>query len=164
MYVGLSTTGSVVSGIIRWLTRSKASHSFMRFEVAGEDVVIHSTSNGVNLDYYPKFKKKNKIIAEFKIKSTKAKEQAAIRYALQNLDRPYDYLAIAGFLWVLIAKTFGKKVKNPFPNRSAYFCSELTIKALVAAGVEGADKLDPELTSPEDLLDFYEAHAKAEKI
>lgn len=164
MYIGFSTTGSVVSGIIRWLTRSKASHSFIRFQVAGEDVVLHSTSHGVNLDYYPKFAKKNKIICEHKITMTKANENKAIGYALKQLDRPYDYLAIAGFLWVLIAKSFGKKVKNPFPNRSAYFCSELTVNALKEAGFKSADKLDPELTSPEDLMEFIDNHAKSEAI
>ena len=164
MYVGFSTTGGVLSSLIRWITRSKVSHTFIRFNVYGEDMLLHSTQHGVNLDYYSKFKKKKKIVAEYKLTLTAPNEKSAISYALKKVDSPYDYLAILGFLWVLTAKSFGKKVKNPFPNRSAYFCSELVVRALMAANFKGADQLYPEKTSPEDLVVFFDNHIKAEKI
>lgn len=162
MRIGFSTTNGIISRLIKWLTRSKASHSYIYFKMAGEAMVLHATAHGVNMDYYPKFKNKNKIIAEYKVNLVEEKEQDALSYAFKKVDQPYDYLAIVGFLWVLILKSFGKKAKNPFPNRSAYFCSEIAIEALKAADFPGADALDRELTSPEDIMEFLDNHKDAE--
>ena len=158
MHIGFSTTDKIASRLIRWLTRSKVSHTFIRFKIAGEDVVLHATSHGVNLDYYPKFAKKNKIVEEYMLKLTDSDTNKVISGALKKLDRPYDYLSIMGFFWVLVAKSFRRRVKNPFPNRSAYFCSELVAKTLGAIEFPGAKDLDYELTSPEDLMEFMANH------
>jgi hypothetical protein len=59
---------------------------------------------------------------------------------------------------------FGRKVKNPFPNKSAYFCSEFILLMLRAIGVQEAFKMDQETTSPEDLIELLDKLSIAKRI
>lgn len=156
MIVGFSKAKNILSRLIRWVTKSEVSHTFLRLKIKGQDMVLHSNQWGVNFDQYEDFVKHSDIVAQFEL--TMEQEDAAWDYALTKLDRPYDFLAIAGFAWVLLNKRFGRKTKNPFPNKSAYFCSELVIEALKAAEFPGSADLDRELTSPEDLINFLNIH------
>jgi len=164
MIIGFSTTDKIMSRIIRWFTRSKASHSYILVSIAGEPIVIHSNQHGVNCDHYKKFKKGKKIVKEYKLLISAEEEKQATALALRLLDRPYDFLSIVGFGWVLINKMFGRKTGNPFPNRSAYQCSEFALAIARKAKLEGFDDFNRELVSPEDLIDAMEINQKAKEI
>lgn len=162
MIVGFSKSKNILSRLIRWVTNSRVSHTFLRLEVKGQDMVLHSNQWGVNFDQWEDFSGHSIVVDQFNL--TMENEGSAWDYAISKLDRPYDFLAIAGFAWVLLNKRFGRKTSNPFPNRSAYFCSELVIEALKAADFPGAKDLDRELTSPEDLIGFLGEHKDAKRL
>jgi hypothetical protein len=164
MIIGFSSTDMIFSRIIKWVTRSKASHSYVLILVEGELVVIHSNQHGVNCDYYERFKRTKQIVAEYQLLISEDKEQLAAATALKLLDKPYDFLSVFGFAWVLINRFFGRKVKNPFPNRSAYQCSEFVLEVLKSAGLEGIENLDRELVSPEDLIEFLNKCSEAKEV
>ena len=163
--VGFSSTKAIMSRIIMWATRSKASHSYIRFEVAGEPIVIHSNQHGVNCDHYTKFKKGKKIVKEYELDLTPEQEQIILAYVLKRLDSPYDFLSVLGFGWVLFCKALGRKVKNPFPNRAAYQCSEFVLRSLRDAGkLDGFNHLARERVAPEDLIKVLNDHKLATEI
>lgn len=164
MIIGFSTTNKVFSRVIRWATGSKASHTYLLVKVAGEPIVIHSTQQGVNCDHYKKFKKSKNIVTEYKLLIPEETEKIVLSAALKLLDRPYDFPSIIGFGWVLLNKAFGRKTKNPFPNRSAYQCSEFGLEMLKTAGINGLEDFDRELVSPEDLIDFLDKCKKVKEI
>lgn len=164
MIVGFSTTNKIMSRIIKWATRSKASHSYVLVTIAGEPIVIHANAHGVNCDHYNKFKKDKKIVVEYKLLIDENKEKQAIATAVRLLDQPYDFLSIVGFGWVLLWKTFGCKVKNPFPNRSAYQCSEFALTVMRKAGINGLEDLKKELVAPEYLIERLEVSSQAKEV
>ena len=139
MRIGLSSGREFVSKFIKWITRSEASHTFICFDVAGEEVVLHANQHGVNCTSHKKFTSNNDIVCEYDIKLTKANTDKALGHALRKLHSRYDYFAAFGFLWVLINKSFGRKVKNPMPNRSAYMCTELVVMALRKGNFPGSE-------------------------
>jgi len=164
MIIGFSTTDKLVSKILRRITRSEASHSYVLFQVAGETMVIHANQQGVNCDYYNKFCRKNKIVVEYKLLITKDAEQCALSHAIRLLDKKYDFGSIIGFGWVLLNRVFGRRVKNPFPSRSAYQCSEFALEEMRCAGLQDLDAYDRELTAPEDLIHCLSAHQQAKEV
>lgn len=164
MIIGFSTTDKIMSKIIKWATRSKASHAYIIIEVAGEPVVIHSNQHGINCDHYNKFVRGKKIISEYSLLINIDKEQLATSYAIRMLDEPYDFLSVIGFGWVLLCRALGYKVKNPFPNKSAYQCSEFALNVLRKAGLGGLDNLSRERVAPEDLINVLDNNIVANRI
>lgn len=163
MIIGFSTTNGIISTLIRWFTHSKVSHAYIVFNVAGEKLIIHSTEKGVNCDFYNRFIKNNKIVVEYEISVSEEEEKLALAEAIKLLDQPYDFMAIAGFVWVLTCRTFGVKVKAPFKNRSAYYCSELGLMLLKKLNM-ACPNMERELTSPEDLMECLDKNKKAKRI
>lgn len=163
MRIGFSTSNSLISKIIRKLTRSKVSHTYLRHNIEGHELVLHANQHGVEFDKYSDFYKKFTIVAEYTLEMADAQEKAFVFYAIQQVDRPYDFLSLIGFGWVLLNKAFNRKVRNPFRNKSAYFCSELMVTSLQAAQFYNTDILDRDLTSPEDLMEFLNKHPLAKK-
>jgi len=163
MKIGFSTSNSVISKIIRKLTRSEVSHTYLKHNIEGHDLVLHANEHGVEFDKYVDFNRKFTIVAEYDLIMTDAQEKAFIFYAVQQVDRPYDFLALVGFAWVLLNKAFKRKIGNPFKNKAAYFCSELMLTSLQAAKFFGSEHLDRDLTTPEDLMGFLDKHPLAKK-
>jgi len=163
MRVGFSSSNAIPSKIIRWFTRSKASHSYIRFEVEGEPILIEANAHGVVCEHYESFKKHNAIVAEFELNITQEQEHAIVAYALKQLLRPYDFPGLLGFGWVLLNKMIGRKVKQPFVEKSAYFCSELVIAALQSANFPLSHFLDRHITSPEDIIEFLDSSFLAKR-
>jgi len=164
MRVGFSAGHVLLSKIIMKLTNSKASHSFIVFEAAGQELVIQANIHGVVCEHYDDFKKHSTIIAEYELLLTLAQEKAVLGYALQQLLQPYDVFALIGIAWVILNKKLGRKVKQPFRNRHAYFCSELIATSLQAANFVLSHQLDREMVSPEDMIEFLDSHPQAKLV
>jgi len=163
MIIGLSTSSKITSRLIKWITKSKVSHAYIKFEVAGEDLVIHATQKGVNCDHYGRFVRNAAIIEEYELLIDKKHIKNALAYAVKQLDHPYDFLSIAGFVWVLFNKALGRKIRNPFRNRFAYNCSEFANNVLSKAGLD-TSFLDAETTSPEDIGKFLRNNSAVKKL
>ena len=164
MIIGFSTSSSLLSRIIRWATNSKVSHSYAVFDTDGGRLVIHSNISGVNTDHYIKFMKLHDIISEYAILVSEDLVKKACTCGMEKLDASYDFCALIGFGWVVLNRLMGRKIRNPFRNKSAYFCSELILMMLRAMGVQEAFKMGQETTSPEDLIQLLDKLPFAKRI
>jgi len=164
MRIGFSTTNGIMSKAIRWFTHSKASHSYIIFLAEGQTLMVEADQHGVICEDYSNFKKKNKIVAEFELTVTPEEEHKIVGYALQQLTRPYNFLEILGYVWIIVNKTFGRTVKQPFKDRSAYVCSELVICSLQAGNFPLSHFMNRFVTPPEGIIEFLLNHLRAKLI
>lgn len=160
--VGFSTTNALSSRLIRFFTRSKVSHTWFSFrdETLDKTLVMHATRIGYNVETWKKFTSHNTLVAMFGC-------DYDLRPGLQKvanwLGTKYDFEGILGFLWVLFLRWFNIKRKNPFRDTKRLFCSEAVIvglKATEALEIPRVQKLDPETTDPEDLLELCASEDK----
>jgi hypothetical protein len=76
-----------------------------------------------------------------------------------DVGKPYNFIGILNIGLVLIcARWLRKKIKKPFHNTKGLFCSEWTAKMMKIAELPGTSDWDPEMQSPEDLLDYCLPH------
>jgi hypothetical protein len=81
----------------------------------------------------------------------------ALHKIRDEIGAPYDYAGLVAFAWViLVLRLFKKKVRWPWRNSGAQFCSELIWRFFIAAEIPGAGDRDPETVTPEDVLEFME--------
>ena len=162
--VGFSHGHVFLSKIIEWMTGSKASHSYIVFDVVDQQIVLQADIHGVCCQHYDNFKKDETIVAEYELLITPEQKDALLSFGLKKLLLPYNYFAIIGFIWVVINKKFGRKINQPFNVKNSYFCSELVIAALQAGMFPLSHTLDMATTSPEDIIQFLDAHPGASKL
>jgi hypothetical protein len=157
--IGFSKSKKLMSKVIRWFTKSQASHTFLIIEGGffGTDVVLQSTAfKGFQLVSYRDFQSSHNIV---KVMSVSAPLDIGIRKCSPLLGQDYDYLGVVGTLVVLAGRWVKKKWRNPLNDSNAMFCSELVVKILQASGYPGSEALVPEATTPQDLMDFLESQA-----
>lgn len=157
--VGFSTCKrNVLSRIIRWFTRSQASHAWLLVEGSflGMDMVMEATEGGFRLTSYETFRKGHDIV---KIVEPSFPLDEGARKAAAWLGESYDYLGLVGSAVVILGRWLRRKWRNPLDAPRSMFCSEAVVFVLQADGYPGADKLDPSATSPQDLLDFFSSPA-----
>ena len=147
--VGFSTSTSVISRIIRWFTRSKASHSWVAFDCGelGLRLIMHASVGGYKLNQWTKWRKDNQIVAMYICQEDLSD---GLRKMAEQLDKPYDYWSV---IMLAPKRWFGKLYKNPVQDGDKRLhCSEALARLLQAHGF--AKDLDPESTTPENLLEF----------
>lgn len=111
---------NVGSWLIKIFTFSKWNHVAIMFDTC---TVIESTAfNGVTCCSYEDFLRKYSRVAEFEMAIPD--EKAAKDFALQQLNKKYDWKAIFGIIF--------QNRKWESPNR--WFCSELVEASLIAGG------------------------------
>lgn len=163
MIIGFSThKNNPLSAIIRFLTKSKASHCFVVTNLYGKDLVVQSGEFGVGLDYYTRFAKKNNVVLKYEI--SVPNEQKAMEYVMSQMGASYDYLGLLGAGWVVLMRMFGKKVKNPLSQNGELFCSQFVVKTLCAGQREDYCALDAATISPEELIERFNSDKSAKSI
>lgn len=151
--VGFSTSTSVISRVIRWFTRSKASHAWVAFDCEELDIrlIMHASVGGYKLNQWTKWRKDNQVVAMFACKEDLSD---GLRKMAEQLDKPYGYLVA---LLLAPKRWLGKLYRNPYrDNYKRLECSEAVTLLLQAHGF--AKDMDPESTTPEDLLEFCTAN------
>jgi hypothetical protein len=144
-----STTNSWLSRIIRWATRSKVSHVSIGTSMQGVPVVIEASGLGVRIYPRKRWAKSRTVVAEARFYVDISDE---IPYAIEFVGDRYDYAGLIGFLVVLPLRWLGRKVKNPLGSSRAFICSELPLRLDREHRIPEWEGLDPETTTPEDLL------------
>ena len=142
-----TTSDHWFSKLIKFFTSSPVSHVLIGYRLLDTDVCIHAGARGVVIDTRAKALAKRKVWKEFKVV-----QGVHLRHAMTHLGTAYDVGGLFGFFPVWIAKWFGKKMKNPFASATAMFCSELVVRLNLCGCIPEFDGLDPETTTPEDLL------------
>jgi hypothetical protein len=155
--IGFSTqTNNIGSRVIRWFTKSRVSHAFLVYKDQewGEDFVMEATDGGVKISALAKFSKHNDIIAI--IEPKQSLEVGVKEAAINWLGNHFDYEGILGMMIVYIGHWFRLTWRNPFVSTTSAFCSEFVARVLQWSNYPGSEKLIPEDTAPEDLLEFLE--------
>lgn len=150
--VGFSTTNMFLSKIIRDVTKAKISHCWFVFDMYGKQFVLQADIGGVKIAPYNKASKK-----WTNIQTVPLKHEIDMAPAWDMLDTDYDYGGLIGNAWVYLGARLGKKWKNPTADSHALFCSEFVIDVLQAVKYPGAEKYDPETTTPEQILELLTA-------
>ncbi len=159
MYVvGFSKKMTFLARAIMWFTKSHTSHTYVRQGDTETGYVFESDERGANNQWAPVFYREgsgNIIVEEYLIElPDELLNDGWDVTQRQHLNQKYGYLQLVGdAISILVEWAFKKKVKNPFGNAYTVVCSELVLAFLVNSDIPGFADMDPELVSPEDLLE-----------
>ncbi len=161
VYVGFSTPRrwNPLSALIRAVSKSRASHAWLLVEdpVFQLRLVLEAHSTGFRLISFANFVRDNKVVA---IAAPAHDLAAGLPAAGGWLGDEFDLLGLFGIFLTLVARWFKRRAwRNPFTSSRALFCSEAVVRVLKAAHHPGAGRLGDETTTPQQLLDFFEAQA-----
>ncbi len=121
-----------------WATRSKISHTYIR----SGNIVNQASGLEVNQVGYDYFLTYSDVVDELEIQITDEQYEAGQEFLRKSLGKPYSMLQLFGFGWVMINRSFGRKVHNPASNGDhSYICVELVARYL---GIPDAEDLTPE--------------------
>ena len=158
--IGFSTPKSFnpVSWVVRKFTKSKASHTwFMYYDLDFEMwMVMEAHELGFRLIPFERFRSKNNVVGVF---TTRTSLSEGLKWAAQWLGTAYDFAGLVGMAWVVLGRIFKRRWRNPLQNSHAMFCSEMALTVLQSSSVGWAKEAEPHETSPQDLLDMFEAEA-----
>lgn len=140
-----------LSATIRWFTGSPASHVLIGLEWLGVPVFVHATIGGVVVSPRKKFLKSSRIVQEFRVLPN---VDVNVVRMLCRLDEDYDYPALLGYgLLIAARRLFRVKMKNPFASSRGVVCSEFVVNLRHGGIIPEWCDLDPESSTPADLLD-----------
>lgn len=120
------------SWLIRLAYWSAFSHAYIRFNMPRlGDVVFQASGLKVNLIGRTLFDSKEDIYKEFTLPISIKKKNELIKFAVDQLGKPYNIKGIFGMAFVRIGQLLGLKWHSPFSyNESSAFCSEIVAKIL----------------------------------
>lgn len=160
--IGFSTPTrfNVLSWAIRKITGSRASHAWLGVvdPLFRLEMVMEAHTTGMRLVPRALFATTNRVVA---VARPQGDFSAALAGAGKCLGEKYDLGGLFGMAFVLVARWLRLKARNPFNDTNALFCSEAVVQVLKAARYPGSERLEPECTSPEDLLEFLQDNAIA---
>lgn len=152
--VGFSTTNSVISKIIRYATKSPCSHAWFCYDdvVVGTRIPIRKIAQAEWFGYETRprwrWEKENQLVAEFELIGPDP--APAVAFMLQQyLGSKYDYKAafLTG-MWRLLFRSLRSKLNDPVK----LMCSEGVIRLLGCAGYSAVCNLEPDMSSPKDVM------------
>jgi len=155
--IGFTTvTNSLVSRLVRWLTKSECSHAIFVYhdDDWDADMVLEASDVGFREIPLSNFLKKNTLV---RILEPKVALEEGLKYvALTYLGTTFDYSGLLGNGPILLGRWLKRKWNNPWNTSDAVFCSEAVVVAMQKVKYPGAETLVPMNTSPQDLLTFME--------
>jgi hypothetical protein len=152
--IGFSTTKKPVSRLVRWITKSKVSHSFIVFDWLGEKWILESEWAGVQVIPMSRFMSKSKGNIIVDIVDLPDATMDDLKLALQDSGVAYDYGGLFGAIFPIIGTWLKMKWKNPWQNTKAMFCSEFIVVWLQDLGLISEGDLIAGDTDPNTLLKF----------
>lgn len=158
VFVGFSTPRrwNPLSALIRAMTGSRASHAWLLVEDPAFELrlVLEAHSSGFRLVSFTRFVKENVVVA---LVEPPHAVEPGLPAAGEWLGESFDVLGLFGIFLTLVARWFRqRRWRNPFPSARSLYCSEAVIRTLRAAGYPGSTALEPEATTPGELLAFFE--------
>lgn len=138
-----------VPWLIMKLTKSKVSHAAVGFDLWGFPMVVHASIGGIRVLPRSKFSKKHVLIAEYAVKTDITK---GLQHTASLIDRNYDYKGLFGFLFVIMAAWFKRKIKNPLASPTALFCSEFVLHLDKDDEIPEWNDFEYETTTPGQLM------------
>src|SRR6185503_7928430 len=151
VHIGFSTTGGWLSRIIRRITGSPVSHSFVVYHSAvfGKDMVLEASGHGFRIMAWQRFDKENKLVAMYRLKVDDALLHQALGKLSDRLGDAYDTLSLFGYLF----KKWFRLSRVPFDSRQKVGWSEAVALFLGWCG-KPVKELRP--VTPQVMIDFAE--------
>jgi hypothetical protein len=163
--VGFSTPKrwNFLSWAIRRITGSKASHAWLLVDdpVFRLRMVMESHTTGFRLVPLTEFAKTNEVVA---LAVPQVDLSDGVAEAGAWLGSRYDFTGLLGMCVVLAGRWLHQKWKNPVQSARSMFCSEAVVRVLQAARYPHADAIDPDDTSPQDLLALLQGDGSCEVV
>lgn len=154
--VGFSDGGNPFSKLIKWVTGSKVSHTFIKLNVAGVDVVYQASGLCINHENYDLFLDHEVVVELYEASITEEDWEEQEKRRWRSVGRAYGWKEVIGFVWVLAWRRLGRKVKNPFyDGQHGDVCVDETAWHI---GIEGDGTW-----TPEDLRHHCERNLKRVK-
>lgn len=150
-----ASTG-LVGRAIRWFSSGRVSHSMIQYpsDLWGGTWVAEAVASGVRK--VRSWKSRHHVVSEFECMFDAG---MALKKIGNFVGESYDYSGVVIFGWLLLWKRIlGRKLNRPFKSTKGMFCSELVARMFMAAGLEGTKEWNPEMISPEDLLEYCEKY------
>lgn len=149
VWIGFSTTNRWFSRLIRWVTRGRSSHSWVRFwdESLEQYMVMQAELHGYETIPWNRWLTKNKLIAAYE-PIEPLDLMPGVRFIGQYLGVDYD---VRGALWTGLKRWLGKKFRHPASSPGKLMCSEAVCRLLQHSEVLCMADLDPEVVSPQEL-------------
>ena len=142
------------SWLIRLAYWSPISHAYIRFELDGIPMVFQASGLKINLVSQSLFDSAEDVYKEFTLPISEDNKKALIKFAINQLGKPYNILGILGMAIVRIGQLIRLKIKSPFPyNGASDFCSELVAYILETYDNVKIDE-NPADESPQAVLDL----------
>lgn len=152
--VGFSTSPAWYSRLIKDVTKSECSHTFIVADFMGVDLVFEEGTFGFTVRTLADLAAHDTIV---EIITPKVPLDVGFVASFKQLGQPYGYLVLLGMAFVMLGRKFGKHWKNPLKSAHSMICSERNATILAASGYPHAAMLDAASTSPEDLRQFMHA-------
>ena len=142
--IGFSSHPSPFSWLIRTFTSSKVSHTYIRLPVPEYDTSVIFQASGLAVNYTTSsvFESHSKVIEEYELDISDEQYGLSEKFRVTEVGKPYSCKQILGFLTVLAARKFGKKISNPMSDGDhAYVCVEVVS---VCIGLPNGESMTPE--------------------
>jgi uncharacterized protein YycO len=99
------------------------------------DLIYQASHLMVNFMGLAVFESENIIVKEFVLELSENSRDKVMKFAIDNVGKPYDIKGVFGLAIVRFFELLGKKIKNPFKSTgSSYYCSELVAQILSDMG------------------------------
>ena len=150
--VCLSTTDSVISRVIRWVTRATVSHAFITFrdDTLNQVFVMEANGRGFMLVPWKKWVRKNRMVVRYALATSEASQQGALQSLAKRLGDQYDYISLFGF----VLRRFFKRMANPLNDSKKLICSEAVAVFLHDVGLDEFQRA--ETFTPQDIYQVAE--------
>ena len=159
--IGFSTTRAPLSRLIRAMTRSPVSHTFLVYRDVDFDreMVMEAVGAGFRIVPLDRFRKRNHVVRIF---TPRHSIDEGLKAAVDWLGESYDARGLLGMFLLLLARSLKLRIRrrNVLARGRSLFCSEAVARACRASRYPGFE-LNPETTSPHDLFAFFEAEAES---
>jgi hypothetical protein len=158
--VGFSTTNKITSRIIRWITRGSVSHAWIAFydHCLDTRLVMQAEIWGYEVRPRHRWEHENILIAEYQPPKQLDK---SVRWIAQSLGVKYDWTSA---MFAGLRRWLGRWVTGRFRSPKKLMCSEAVIRCLRHGGITAVSDLDPETTSPAQLLRAIDAAPDFRKV
>ena len=140
------------SWLIRAVSRSKVSHTFT-LVVDGADAMVYQASGlRVNYEAYKLFLAEEVMVEAYMFDLTPQQAATNEHFRKQHVGDHYAWREIVGFLWVLLMRQLGRRVKNPMSGGDhAYVCVDIAAAQIPYNEKLGVEAAGEGTMTPEDL-------------
>lgn len=152
--IGFTRDSGPISKLIRWFTSGRVSHVIILNNEDGVEYVYEAWWSGFTKTPWEKWDRKDTL---FSCPTPKVSLDAAEEDIKSWVGRRYGYMGLFYQIPVNFFRVLRLKLHAPFSNSRALICSEAGARVLKKCGYPPhPEKLEPEVTSPEALLDYME--------